>query len=222
MKKDVSFAISDESVSDATSVLLTAGFPARAVYTTCPIANSSFRASPAPSSHVHLDQTTCICLFKKSETFWRVDLSSPPRLRQLRTPSAKRVEVEKEDDRKVDWTSDTLIAYQSNDVSSPSGHGKTCFPPELHLVRVPTVQRLLEAYILLMARDRHKVYKHFCSAMLTYIREYVEGTESMVREELEQWCWDLYDAMFKGHGSVINEMLERVAENGKLGYPLET
>ena len=126
-----------------------------------------------------------------------------------------------EDGRKGDWTSDTLIAYQPNDPPLPSGHGKARFPPELHLVRVPTAQRLLEAYILLMARDRHKVYKYFWSSMLTYIREFVEGTGLPMHEELEQWCWDLYDAMFKGQGSVVNEMLERVEECGKLGHPLE-
>lgn len=103
--------------------------------------------------------------------------------------------------------------------SVPIGDGKVCFPPELDFVRVPTANCLLEAYILLMARDRHKIYEHFWSAMLTYIGEFVEGTGLIMHENLEPRCRDVYNAMFTGNGSVFNEMLDRLDEDGKLELP---
>lgn len=94
--------------------------------------------------------------------------------------------------------------------SSPLDEGKLCFPHELDFVRC-----LLEAYILLIARDRHKVSTLFWRAMLTYIQEYVEGTGLIMHEKLEPRCRDVYNAMFKGQGSVVYEMLERLEEDGK-------
>ena len=55
--------------------------------------------------------------------------------------------------------------------------------------------------------------------MLTYIGEFVEGTGLIMHETLEPRCRDVYNAMFTGKGSVFNEMLDRLEEDGKLELP---
>lgn len=65
------------------------------------------------------------------------------------------------------------------------GDGKILFSTVLSHMRVPTGNCLLEAYILLMARDQHKIYKSFWSSMLIYLAEYVEATGLIVLEKLE-------------------------------------
>lgn len=87
------------------------------------------------------------------------------------------------------------------------GRGKGAFSSTLYPVRIPSANRLLEAYTLLMIRDQGLIYERFWSAMLTYVRGYVEETGLIEEQELEPWCWSLYNAMFTGYvGGTLDEL----------------
>lgn len=141
---------------------------------------------------------TCVCLFKASETLWFLDLSSCPPLGEL--TAAKDADEE---------GVETVNREKENAAR---------FPPEVSTVRVPTPTALLEAYVLLMARDRQKVYKHFWSAMLTYMREFVEGKGLIIFGDLRPRCREVYEGMFDDRGGFdIGEILEELGKEGRVG-----
>ena len=76
----------------ATSTLLEAGLAECPTPDTCLYSRSGFRSSPAASSHVHLDRTFVVCLFKKSEKLWHAKPTSLPYLGELRAAYKERVE----------------------------------------------------------------------------------------------------------------------------------
>lgn len=200
--KDVSFVVPDDSILAATATLLDAGLVDCSAYTSCRLVGARWRASPAPCSHVHLDQSTSIRLFKQSETLWHLDLPSLPLLKQLVAAEAARRDI---GDRE----------YQQKD-KDPLGRHKSRSSPELSSVRVPTASRLIEAYILLMVRDQQKIYRCLWSSMLAYVQLYVEGSGLIVREDLEPWALDLYDTMFEESGYVLREKLEKLGKDRDL------
>ena len=178
------------------------GFATCSTYSTCPILNVDFRCSPAPTAHVHLDQTICILLFKKSETLLRLPLSPPiqPNRELLRGEKANK---------------DVKTASDPHLPSDKPGRGKGRFPSTLYPVRIPSANQLLEAYTLLMIRDRGQIYEHFWSAMLSYLREYVEETGLIMHQELEPWCRALYGAMFASAGP-LGAILDKLKSEGVL------
>lgn len=78
----------------------------------------------------------------------------------------------------------------------PLGDHELRRSPELADVHVPTVNHLIEAYIRLMARDKH-TFCSFWTAMLCYIRLYVEDRGLIVHEDLEPGCLEAYKAEFE-------------------------
>ena len=199
VRQDASFVIPDNLISMATSTLMSAGFEDCSAYPTCTIVNARFRCSPIPAAHVHIDQTTYIQLFNKSETLWRLDISPP----SIQNPG------------KVETCKDILIASDPCLPSYEPGRGRGAFSPTLHTVRIPSANRLLEAYMLLMIRDRSHIYETFWSVMLTYINEYVEEAGLIKQEELEPWCRDLYHVMFTS-GRYIGKELDELKKDKSL------
>ena len=152
---------------------MNAGFFACSAYTSCRITNTKFRASPAPCSHVHLDESVCIQLFKQSETLWLVGLELLPTLGQV-------VNAEEERQRIGNGRAPTAE-------EDPLGDQQLRRSPELADLHVPTANHLVKAYFLLMARDG-RAFRGFWPVMLCYIRGYVEGVGLIVPEDLEPWC----------------------------------
>ena len=137
--------VPDNSISTATSILLDAWLFKCSKYTSCWIADANFRPSPAPASHVHLDQDISLRQFKLSETLWRVDLSSLPQLEQVVIAEGERLGTE--DGQLEEWMRISCVA------------ALCAVPSDWPMSASPTGGHLVQAYILLIVRDRRKVYQ---------------------------------------------------------------
>lgn len=67
--------------------------------------------------------------------------------------------------------------------STRIGHGRGRFSSSLYPVRIPTALKYCEALILLLCRDRGSAYETYWIAILTYMLEFVDGTD-ILREEI--------------------------------------
>ena len=110
---------------------------------------------------------------------------------------------------------DIMPASDSRLPTYRPGRGKGAFSPLLHPVRIPSANRLLEAYVLLMIRNRQQIYEIFWSAMLTYVREFIEETGLIEHEQLEPWCWNVYRTSCV-MGKYIGDMLDQLKQDKSL------
>lgn len=135
----------------------------------------------SPADHVHIGSDQGILLFKQSRTLWAMrsleGLPMPP-----------------------DLANDQQIILASDD-SIPAariGGGSGPFPPDLHPVRLPTRDRLVEAFILLYLRDWPTRFRGFWMAMLSYVGEYMYCTGlldlSLLRPHHREFLVNLNDS----------------------------
>lgn len=91
-----------------------------------------------------------------------------------------------------------LSASDSSLPSAVPGRGRGRFPPELSYVRIPHAVRFCEALIILLCRDRDTIYETYWMVTLTYILEFVDGTDLFDEKCLKEEYRRLYHALKVG------------------------
>lgn len=91
---------------------------------------------------------------------------------------------------------DSNIMYASDDRLPPAtlGRGRGRFPHPSS-VRTPTALRYCEAVILLLCRDHGGVRETYWMAILTYVVEYIDGTDLFDEESLRDEYQQFYHAL---------------------------
>ncbi|RAH80540.1 hypothetical protein BO86DRAFT_364882 [Aspergillus japonicus CBS 114.51] len=99
-------------------------------------------------------------------------------------------------------------------ISAPDGHlplaslarGQGRFPPCLSVVRIPTAIRYCEAVINLLCRDDETPREPYWLAIVTYVREYVDGTEAFHEECLKDGYRQFYTVMKQGDPQMYHHL----------------
>lgn len=91
--------------------------------------------------------------------------------------------------------------------SAVPGRGRGRFSQELSFVRIPGAAAFCEALILLLCRDYDTVYETYWLAFLTYILEYVDGTDIFDGKNLGEEYRKFYYA-FKGADPTMYLLLD--------------
>jgi hypothetical protein len=151
-----------------------------------------FHPFPPPAYHVHINQDLTISLFKKSELLW-----SLPSL-DLEAPNG-----------------DIILASDSRLPLAHPGGSQGAFAPHLYPVRIPTAPRYTEAVIQLCVRDRSHHYHHAWIALLTYMTEYVDGSDILREDYLEPQFRRFFHSLKNGDANwkVTLDELEEVMKS---------
>lgn len=149
----------------------------------CP-ASSRLRQTPPPTFHAHMKGLeVTVSLYLQSETLWFLkpldwSLSSP---KEIDLPS---------------W-----FIFASNQTILPPwrpGRGSGFLKPGQYPVIVPKSYVLLEAFMLLYARDWEKRIGDFSMAMIAYIEQYVDEDGFLETEQLSEPLLTFYKELRKG------------------------
>lgn len=162
----------------------------------CP-ASSRLRQTPPPTFHAHIKGLeVTVSLYLQSETLWFLkpldwSLSSP---------------------KEVDLPS--LFIFASNQTILPPwrpGRGSGFLKPGQHPVIIPKSYVLLEAFMLLYARDWEKRIGDFSMAMIAYIEQYVDEDGFLETEQLSEPLLTFYKELRKG-GKPLRQWTEELKE----------
>ena len=129
----------------------------------------AFRYIPCPAAHVHIGHPDNIRLYNKSETLWKIPsltLSAPDDV----------------------LGEDIILASDPRLPKDRPGRGPGAFSELLYPVRIPSIHRLTDAYILLYVGIRNKGSSMGWGGLLTYISEYVDGDGYLDVNRLEPSC----------------------------------
>ena len=131
--------------------------------------NPQWRYVPCPSAHLHIERDLPIMLYNKSEYLWKIPslgLSAPDDV----------------------LGEDIILASDPRLPRHTLGRGDGAFSELLHPVRIPSVHRLTEAYILLNVGSRTHGFPWVWGGLLTYIMEYVDRDGLLDDNRLEPSC----------------------------------
>lgn len=110
----------------------------------------------------------------------------------------------------------------ASDVRLPSailGRGRGRFSQDLYFVRILSAAAFCEALILLLCRDYDTVYETYWLAILTYILEYVDGTDVFDGKDLGEEYRKFYFALKGGDLTMyrlLNELRSDLISNGHI------
>ncbi|KZZ99233.1 thioredoxin reductase [Beauveria brongniartii RCEF 3172] len=187
---DVAFIVPDDRITAASSALAQANFTPCGNNLNCD-RSYRFQARP-PLEHFHMSDVFVLSLYQKSDTLWELtDLDSP--------------------------TSENAASILSaSDPSLPSaapGRGQGRLSSEYSAVRVPAVAKFCESLLLLMCRDYNTTYETYWMALLTYIIEYVDETDSFSAKDLGYEFRKFYCAVKEADASSMWPLLEELRSN---------
>lgn len=201
--KSIDFVIPDNSLLPAIQVLSHIdGLLPCADVKLCSTSSPS-RPTPPPAFHAHIQSLeVTVCLYLQSETLWFL----PPFDNPLASPTGK------------DLPSPFALASDQT-ILPPSrpGRGSGSFKPGYHPVIVPKSHILLEAFILLYARDWEKRIGDFAMAMIAYIELYVDEDGFLETEQLPEPLLTFYKELGKGEKPVLQWSEELTEAVGALG-----
>ncbi|PLB43194.1 hypothetical protein P170DRAFT_369818 [Aspergillus steynii IBT 23096] len=169
----VSFIVPDALIEPGLSTLLHSGFLPCTPSFECPHSNDAKGFST--NAHLHINEELVISLYGKSDMLWELP--------------------------------DFDIATQNTDIMSASdpqlpptilGRGQGRFPSHLSAVRIPSAVRYCEAILFLLCRDYGHLREYYWMAMLTYLMEYVDGTDILREESLREEYTPFYGAIIQG------------------------
>ncbi|CBF89403.1 predicted protein [Aspergillus nidulans FGSC A4] len=165
----VSFVVPDALIEISFSTLAEAGFrPCSRPYA-CPHSNSR----QPPYKHLHIDDELAISLYRKSDVLWEFP----------------------EFEAALDH--DDLNIMCASDVRLPPatlGRGRGRFP-HFSFVRIPSASRYCEALILLLCWGYGTACETYWMAILTYMLEYVDGTDILDEENMRDGYKQFYHAL---------------------------
>lgn len=173
----------DNVLSTAYSTLLSTGFRQCTQGLNCTKSDPSL-PSPPPAVHVHIDDNLTISLYQKSQVLWMFPDFG------LEFPDPQNPNI--------------MLASDSRLPSASLGRGQGAFPSHLHPVRIPTAPRYTEAIITLLCRDLASRHEMYWMSLLTYIIEYVDGTEAMKEEDLAVCYRSFFRALKIGDSQVFS------------------
>jgi len=150
--------------------------------------SSQQRPSPPPAFHTHLkDLDVTVSLYLQSETLW----SLMPLDRSLASPT----EVKHP----------SCFVFASNQTILPPwrpGRGSGFFKPSQYPLIVPKSHILLDAFMLLYARDFGKRMGAFAMPMIGYIEEYVDEDGLLETKQLPEPLLTFYRELREGEKTV--------------------
>ncbi|KAL4928983.1 uncharacterized protein BDV17DRAFT_81009 [Aspergillus undulatus] len=185
----VDFVVPDEQIDKSDSILSKADFLPCSRPSKCPHATARF--SPRPYAHLHIDDEFAVSLHRQSDVLVEIpDLKSAC----------------------DDSSSDTMYA---SDPRLPSyvigrGEGRWDIPTS---VRIPSVLRYCETLIYMNCRDYNTDLDSYWGAMLTYMMEFVDGTEIFDGADLRDGYREFYFAMKEGDWEVMWMLLEELRQD---------
>ena len=163
----------DESTDLSYAAISRAGFLSCTQSPECSHWNSPCRLPPA--AHLHINDDLAVSLYRKSDVL-------------LDLPEFGRTSCDKEPG------NGTMSASDSQLPSGTIGRGQGRFEAQYSSVRIPSALKYCEALIRLLCRDRYNTHRMYWMAMLTYILEYVDGTDNLHEEELREDYRQFYHA----------------------------
>ncbi|KAL4868998.1 hypothetical protein BDV12DRAFT_185556 [Aspergillus spectabilis] len=168
----VSFVVPDALIEISFSTLAAAGFQPCSRHFNCPHSNSR----QPPYKHLHIDDELTISLYRKSDVLW-----------EFPEPKAA-----------FDHSnSDIMCASDARLPPATLGRGRGRFP-HLSFVRIPSALKYREALILLLCRDYGTACETYWRAILTYMLEYVDGTDILDEGSLRDGYKQFYHALKLG------------------------
>ncbi|KAL4744791.1 hypothetical protein BDW72DRAFT_208732 [Aspergillus terricola var. indicus] len=138
----------------------------------CPHSNSR----QPPYKHLHIDGELAISLYRKSDVLWEFP----------------------EFEAALDHTNLNIMRASGAKLPPATlGRGQGRFP-HFNFVQIPSAPRYCEALILLLCRDYGTACETYWMAILTYMLEYVDGTDILDEENLRDGYKQFYHALKLG------------------------
>ena len=178
--------VPDEKVAESISALLETGLTTCKEAETCTVVAET-RSSPPPVVHLHANSELTICIYNKSSAFWFL-----PSFELSCTANGQ--------------PADIILASDSRLPVSRPGRGHGRFKANTFPVRTPSANRLLEAYLRLIARAQEPDYECFWMSMEIYIEEYINRDGYLDKNALDGQCRIFYSA-FPACERPISEIL---------------
>ncbi|PYI31704.1 hypothetical protein BP00DRAFT_343229 [Aspergillus indologenus CBS 114.80] len=177
----VAFVVPDALLEKGLSTLSGAGFLPCTQGLECPCLGAP--QSLSSLAHLHINDELVVSLYRKSEMLW-------------------------------DFPEFDIATDSADIISASDGHlplaslarGQGRFPAYLSAVRIPTAIRYCEAVINLLCRDHKAPREPYWLAIVTYILEYVDGTEAFHEECLKDGYRQFYTAMKQGDSKMFHHL----------------
>ncbi|KAJ5964922.1 uncharacterized protein N7479_004798 [Penicillium vulpinum] len=192
---EVAFVIPDDLAQVAFSSLISAGFLPCSQSSGCPHSNA-LRVPPS-FKHLHISDELAVSLYRKSDVLWEFE--------DLRYLPEENLDI--------------MIASDNRLPSASLGRGRGRFLSYPCAVKIPCAVRYCEALILLLCRDYDSTYETYWLAILTYIMEYVDGTDIFDESELQEGYRKFYSALKLGDPtmySILDELRLNLIEEHRL------
>ncbi|QKX55964.1 uncharacterized protein TRUGW13939_03063 [Talaromyces rugulosus] len=176
----VAFVVPDALVDRSFSTLRGAGFHLCPENLDCVYSNG--RRYLRATTHLHIADNLAIPLYRKSDVLWDLpdfELAS------------------KDNYPHIISASDTRLPLAS------LGRGRGRFLPELKSTRIPSATKYCEAIILLLCRDHDTLYTGYWMSILTYILEFVDGTDMFDEQYLGESYQKFYHALKNGDSNTF-------------------
>ncbi|KAM3458965.1 hypothetical protein MY3296_000112 [Beauveria thailandica] len=193
---DVAFVVPDDRITAASSALIQANFTRCKDKLNC---DRSYRfQSRRPVEHFHMSDVFVLSLYQKSDILWELTGLDP----------------------RSSENADSILS--ASDPSLPSavpGRGQGRLLSEYSAVRVPTVAKFCESLLLLMCCDYDTCYETYWMALLTYIIEYVDETDSFSAKDLGYEFRKFYCAVKEADASMwplLEELRSNLSSSGRL------
>jgi hypothetical protein len=189
------FVVPDDLIEVALSSLISAGFLPCSQSSGCPHSDT-LRVPPA-YKHLHINDELAVSLYRKSDVLWEFE--------DLRYGSEKNPDI--------------MIASDDRLPSASPGRGRGRFPSLPCDVKIPCAVRFCEALILSLCRDYDSAYETYWLAMLSYMLEYVDGTDILDENKLQEGYRKFYHALKLGDPvmySMLDELRLDLIEEGRL------
>lgn len=142
---------------------------------------------PTAFKHLHIDDELAVSLYRKSNVLWEFeDLDFLP-----------------------DKNPNIMLASDDRLPSASLGRGQGGFLSHPCAVKIPCAVRYCEALILLLCRDWDSVCESYWLAILTYMLEYVDGTNILDENQLQEGYRRFYHAIKMGDPAmypILNEL----------------
>lgn len=123
---------------------------------------------PPEFKHLHINDEVAVSLYRKSDVLWEFDLEKNP---------------------------DIMIASDDRLPSASPGRGRGRFLSCPCTVKIHSAVRYCEALILLLCRDYDSSYETYWLAILSYMLEYVDGTDILDENKLQEGYRKFYHAL---------------------------
>lgn len=172
--QDAAFIVPDTLIESAYTILADKGFIPCAPSFNC--ARSHTRRCPPPTNHLHIDDNLAVSLHRKSDILWAI-------------PDLEDIDLSGGTDPHV------MLACDRRLPRPVPGRGRGRFSSALDAVWIPSAVRYCEALIILLCRDYGSAYEDYWVVLLTYMLEFVDGTELLDEDRLGEEYRSFYRAL---------------------------